>query len=106
MNVISLPNEFLGTGEVSGFTFKLVGLSNAGHLYEVVSEDSTPHYEVFKRRLVPICIDFNNRIYSDVDFKETYPKAKDFGIWAWTFKTLRDALDKFGELNIRKEENG
>ena len=32
-------------------------------------------------------------------FKEMYPKSKDFGIWAWTYKNIENALEKFKILN-------
>lgn len=98
MNITNLPPEFKGTGEVDGFIFKLVHTSNKAVIYEVTIEEST-HYEIFERKTVPLCVDFANRIYSETDFKEVYPKAKDFGVWAWTYNKFKDALVKLGEIN-------
>lgn len=86
-----------GTGEVDGFKFFKFKTTIKGYCYEVTTE-GTVHYEVFEKKIVPICIDFANRIYSDTDFKEVYPKAKDFGIWAWTYKNEEDAIKKLNEL--------
>jgi hypothetical protein len=93
-----LEEEFIGTGEVTGFKFKKIASTDTRYLYEVSEEDATPHYEVFDRKLVPICIDFENRIYSETEFKEVYPKSKDFGIRAWTFRDLEKAYTKLNNL--------
>ena len=92
-----LELQFDGTGEVKDFVFTQVYKSDKAYIYEV--NTGTKHYEVFKRKHSPICLDFDNRIYSTTEFKETYPKSKDFGIWAWTYKNLDNALEKFQILN-------
>ena len=98
MNIVNLPSEFRGTGEVDDFQFNVVHASDKAYIYQVNVSDST-HYEVFERKKVPLCIDFANRIYSETDFKEVYPKAKDFGIWAWTYNKFSDALVKLNEIS-------
>lgn len=45
-----------------------------------------------------------NRIFSETEFKDKYPKSKDFGVWAWTFKSYTDAYSKFIELNKSKKK--
>jgi len=92
-----LEDVFIGTGEVDKFYFHKFKFTDKGYCYVVTTEDIV-HYEVFEKKIVPLCIDFTNRIYSDVDFKEVYPKAKDFGIWAWTYKNEEDAIKKLNEL--------
>lgn len=98
MDIQPLPKEFIGTGEVKGMMFNQVFASKERYIYEVKQEDTpTPHYEVFDRKTTPICIDFENRVYSETEHKEVYPKSKDFGVWAWTFNNLQTAKDKLNE---------
>lgn len=94
-----LPYQFDGKGEVKGFKFERINFSEHAFMYKRVDNDMNTHYEVFKRKLAPICIDFENRIYSDIYFKEVYPKSKDFGVWAWCFTDIDKARDKFKELS-------
>jgi hypothetical protein len=82
-----LPDHFIGTGEVKGFEFTKIAESDKGYVYKV-----DDHYEYFLKKKVSVCLDFGKRLYSDTDFKEIYPKAKDFGIWAWTTHNLNKAL--------------
>lgn len=89
---------FEGTGEVKGFIFEQMHSSKMAYLYKVRSYDGQVHFEVFKRKNTPICIDFEKRIYSDTEFKEIYPKSKDFGVWAWTYISPQDAYVKLNKL--------
>jgi len=93
-----LPDEFLGKGEVKYFKFQKIITGYSNFMYKVEILDKSIHYEVFKRKLTPLCIDFENRVYSDKEFKEVYPKSKDFGIWAWTFNTKELAIEKLKSL--------
>jgi hypothetical protein len=90
---------FEGIGEVKGFKFAQMQSSTYAYLYEVVGDGGNVHYEIFERKNTPICIDFEKRIYSDTEFKEVYPKAKDFGIWAFTVKNFDSALIEFNYLH-------
>lgn len=91
-NIELLRVEFEGSGEVGGMLFKQIIQSDNGYIYEVNGEST--HYEVFKRKNTPICIDFDKRIYSETNFKEVYPKSKDFGVWAYTCANLEQAENK------------
>lgn len=51
------------------------------------------HFEVFEIKTTPVCIDFEKKVYSDIDKKEIYPKDKDFGTWAWCFCSIDKAMD-------------
>lgn len=99
MNKILLKKEFIGGGEVSGFKFTQIHASVSAYLYKIDIDEDNVHFEVFKRKLTPLCIDFEKKVFSDTDFKEIYPKAKHFGDWAWTFKKLEDAERKFNEIS-------
>jgi hypothetical protein len=92
-----LEQTFEGKGEVKGYYFTQMSKENNFYIYKVVDGDKI-HYEVFKRKITAICLDFKTRVFSEDDFKEIYPKAKDFGVWAWTFKTYPEAEAKIREI--------
>lgn len=95
---IELPKEeFTGTGEVKGFEFVKLKESDKGFLYQVTS-DGNVYYEIFKAKKSPLCIDFEKKLFSNTHFKYRYPKAKDFGHWAWTTKFIKQAEEKFEEI--------
>ncbi len=78
-----LEMNFSGKGEVRGFMFRQVAKSERGYIYEVTHPDVvTPHYEVFKRRV--------NHRFGLI----SYPRAKAFGRWAWTYNDLCSAKNK------------
>ena len=91
MNIIKLHLNFDGKGEVKGFTFKMIKESDFGYIYESNSGERSS-YEVFKKILTPICIDFEKRIYSETEFKEVYPNSKQFGITAFAASNLQSAI--------------
>lgn len=91
MNIEKLPVEFIGSGEVDGFRFKQVREGNNAYIYQV----NNSYYEVFLKRITAKCVDFGKRIYSDTEFKETYPTAKHFGAWAATTGKIERAEDIF-----------
>lgn len=84
-----LKKEFIGIGEVKGNKFRQLLKSSCAYLYEVDSGYSI-YYEVFKRKV--------NRKLD----QESYPKAKHFSIWAWTYMSHSKALEKFNHLNELK----
>lgn len=88
-----LPITFTGTGEVKGFNFTQVFANDKGYIYRVETGTST-HYEVFRRRTVPVCLDFDAKIFSETESKVTYPKANSFGDWAWTAYSVEDGVKK------------
>lgn len=71
-----LKECFVGKGQVRGFLFTQIKKSNYGFIYKVETEGKT-HYEVFKRK--------ENNKYDCV----SYPSNKSFGIWAWTYVSLK-----------------
>lgn len=91
INIEKIPDTFTGRAEVKGFKFTKLEETPTGFLFKVESSEQ-PHYEVFKYKLTPICLDFEKRIYSETEFKEHYPKRNSFGIWAWTTLSYEKAL--------------
>jgi len=98
MDITTIENQFRGSGEVKGFEFIKIASVHGGYCYEVVTSEGNIHYEVFRAKNVPLCVDFENRIYSETEFKEIYPKSKDFGVWAWTYSSKEKALAKLATL--------
>lgn len=93
-----LEKTFEGGGEVTGFKFTQIHSTEYAYLFEVTDGSTKTWYEVFKREKSAVCIDFEKRIFSETEFKERYPKAKDFGLWAWTYSKFEDAEKKLNEL--------
>jgi hypothetical protein len=81
-----LSIDFIGRGEVRGFLFQQLIKSDTAYLYEVSPPNSLSYYEVFERRI--------NKRYDTI----TYPSAKAFGLYAWTYHNYEEALDKFKTL--------
>lgn len=98
MTIEYLPTEFIGTGEVKGFKFtKTHSNGTKGCLFQVDTGEST-HFEVLKSVISPKCIDFENRVYSETDFIESYPKSNRFGRDAWGFYSFDKAFKKLLSL--------
>lgn len=81
-----IPEQFTGHGEVKGFEFGLICKTNRGFCYKVMIDGITTHFEVFHRKI-------NKRFAC-----ESYPTAKAFGIWAWTYKCLGKAIRRLNSL--------
>ena len=91
--IIKLENRIEGKGEVKGFVFTKEFENDKGYVYRADTGNGS-HFEAFYRKETPICIDFEKRIYSETEKKELYPKSKDFGIWAWSVRTLEKGIDR------------
>ena len=90
---IKLKNRIEGTGEVKGFVFTKEYENRKGYVYKVHTGNGS-HFETFYKKENPICLDFENREYSKTDKKETYPRSKDFGIWAWSMNSLEKGVEQ------------
>ena len=95
---INLPMAFIGIGSVRGFEFVKLESQEGVFMYEVHDPFGNIHFEVFKAKLTPVCIDYQKRLYSETDFKYRYPKDDDFGKTAWTYKEKSKAIRVFTEL--------
>lgn len=94
MNIDKLERSFIGKGEVKGARFNQKLETDKGYIYKV----NDKYYEVFEKKLVGLCIDFENKIYSETDFKEQYPKSRHFGKWAWTVGSFEKGVKILNEL--------
>ncbi len=82
----NLNTILVGKGEIKGFTFTQYNQSNKAYLYKV-NTGHTIYYEVFKKTC---------RVNS---IRHCFPTPKAFGVWAWTYTTIEEAIEKFNELN-------
>jgi hypothetical protein len=98
MKIEMLKNEFTGVGEVKGFIFKQIKSNDSAYIYEV-SDGDKKHYEVIKRIISPVCINFVKKIFSETDFKEVYPKSNKFGISGFTYSDIESAIQKWHYLD-------
>ena len=104
MGIKELDKELFGKGVVKGFKFIQLETNEYGYLYHVFDIENldSDHYEVFKRKLVHL-FDYESKTELE-DQKVRYPKAKDFGSWAWTYIDYYSALGKFRSLTSKNKE--
>lgn len=72
--------------------------SDTHYMYEC-NDEGIVHYEIFERKSSNKCIDFKKRLFSEDEYKESYPKDNHFGKWAWCVKLKERAEEKFIEVN-------
>ena len=73
-----LQQQFQGRGEVKGYTFTQIRVTDLGFIYSKELNGSLS-YEVFKRK--------ENKRFDCI----SYPTSNSFGVWAWDCKTLERA---------------
>lgn len=73
-----LQQQFQGRGEVKGYTFTQIRVTDKGFIYSKELNGSLS-YEVFKRK--------ENKRFDCI----SYPTSNSFGVWAWDCKTLERA---------------
>jgi hypothetical protein len=83
-----LPISFEGGGEMLGFDFNQIRISQKAYIYELICKESgQKSYEVFERK--------ENTRFDCV----SYPRSNVFGKWAWCFVKYKRAVEKFDEIN-------
>jgi len=93
-----IPKIFEGRGQESkGDTFKQEVETEFCYVYSCTGIKAVK-YEVFMKRETPKLVDFKTQEYSTTEFKESYPKANAFGIWAWCFMGEEAAFNKVKEI--------
>lgn len=103
--MIELDNEFTGTGEVKDFVFKQIKASNKAYVYEVNCLDiEKTHYETFLRKESKDMHTVMGGINVFFPAKVKYPNSSAMGKTAWTFRKIEDAIQRWEELNNRKEK--
>jgi hypothetical protein len=105
METIELPTTIEGVGSTKGIRYEQIEKSDKAYIYKVLDSEveEINYFEIFLRRTVPICLNFEHRVYSETQVKEQHPKDKDFGDWAWCCRGLDKALEKFKKINNGEE---
>ena len=85
-----LDKAFIGRGEVRGFKFTQIKVTDWGFIYEV-NNGGHIYYEVFLKRI--------NSQYMNV----SYPTSKQFGKTAWWCKTYDSAVNKLNSVKPKKD---
>lgn len=93
-----LPLKFEGVGKQKGYDFEKIKESDKAYLYRKTSGVRNI-FEVFYKKEVAKCLDFDKRIYSETEFKEVYPNENHFGKWAWCVMSYEKALERFNNIN-------
>jgi hypothetical protein len=93
-----LPNEIVGTGEVKGFLFNKIDESDKGYIFHVTTPSGHKYYEVIKKLVSPLCIDFGKKLFSETEFKHYYPKSNSFGTEGWSGLDLVGAYKRLKSL--------
>jgi hypothetical protein len=93
ITIENLPDEFIGRGSTKKFIFTKFKDTDEAAIFKVSTGNGTYHFEVFKKQIAPLCVDFANHVYSDTNFKYTYPTDNAFGKWAWTAPTVERAVE-------------
>jgi hypothetical protein len=89
----------------SGITYTKKYDQNDILVYEREDEGSIS-FEVFIKKLTPICLDFQNRVYSTTEFKVKYPSNEDFGKTAWTAKTWEQVESRIQKIIDGRTQKG
>jgi len=84
-----LEKEFIGKGQVKGFMFTQIKQNNYGYIYRIEADKLT-HYEVFTHK--------PNKRFNCV----SYPTNHAFGIWAWTYRDLEKAEERFNDITQKR----
>lgn len=81
----------------NGFTYVLHRRGNQSFIYEQRVRKKTIAYEVFVHQITPA----KNILGKILPSKEKFPANEDFGLTAWTYRTLEQAMKKFNDLEKR-----
>lgn len=104
MEIIKLPDKFIGKADVKGFKFEKFKESESAYIYKVYCGDYPEcHYEVFEKLIYPVFEDFMTRKIAEGKFYESYPKTKAFGKSAWCCRDINKALNIFDSITKENE---
>ena len=84
-----LQQQFQGRGEVKGYTFTQIRVTDLGFIYSKELNGSLS-YEVFKRK--------ENKRFNCI----SYPTSNSFGVWAWDCKSLERAEEILNRFSSPK----
>lgn len=90
----------------NGYIYTQLKRGERGAIYEQIFEelgDSTcVGYEVFKIRIGKSKVVFG----VELPEKEKFPSDEDFGKWAWTYRDLNKAMEKYNQIENGSVDDG
>lgn len=96
-----VKKDYEGFNEVK---FNFVSETEHYYLYKRTIGSYTD-YEVFEKRSRPALIVDNGKFINDYDnMKEYYPKANDFGKWAWNFGGINKESLSYEKLYSKEKK--
>ena len=93
-----LELEFTGIGEVKGDIFKQINRSPYAYIYERDYE-GIKSYEVFLRKEIKESNTIIGGVEVHFEARVKYPRAEDFGVWAWYYNSYDKAINKYDNIN-------
>jgi hypothetical protein len=88
----------------NGYEYRLVAKGEKAFIYEQWDDEDnfTVAYEVFRLKVSKA-----KEVFGDImPEREVFPGNGDFGVWAWTYRNLEKAYEKYNQLESGEEENG
>lgn len=82
----------------NGFDYTIVRRGQRSFIYCQHVTDQVKYNEVFYRRVAPQWTIDDNIIPA----RESFPNDEAFGVWAWSFRSDKRAIEKFKELEDEK----
>lgn len=95
MEIDKLPDFLIGGGESSNYTYTQEAESQYGYIYKAQHKhiEEVYHFEVFEKKITPVCLNFQEKIYSEEKFRERYPRSINFGSWAYSCPNMERAVE-------------
>ena len=72
----------------NGFDYRQIRKNEKAYIYSQSLNGKIIAYEVFEHKV--------NQYYNCVSF----PTSNAFGVWAWTYHNLQDAVNKYNQISI------
>lgn len=100
-NIIKLEKDFVKKhyeGWSNPVHFIQLEETENAYLYKREIGEKYVDYEVFYKKVKNKRKSVNGKIVNSGVKREAYPRANDFGFWAWSFKDINRAYKKLSEL--------
>ncbi len=89
-----------------GFEYNKIFAIDNFYVYSLTRNDMVIGYEVLKRMSSPVCLDFENRIYSETEKKETFPSSGEAGgKTVWFFRDKKNAINDANEKQCEVDQS-
>ena len=82
----------------NGFDYTLVLRGKRSCIYRQEVTPGIQYFEVFKIKVRKERILKVKGVEKKIEAAEMWPRDEDFGVWAWSCRTLERAMERFNEL--------